>query len=499
MTLGWRSALGLAGIAVACFVFVIAPTALAVPLGSGETSPFGLILNARFTVDGQASGSETENGGTHQMKALTETWHAEGEALADRFEMGSWWGNPLNPPLAFVGDPAHDSMSGSQTDPICSGTFAAAPGALSSFSTPGVGTLQPDPKRSGEYLDMGALDYSPPIYQGRFTSGPCAGQEGVNAFRLFVAPNSGPEVNLDHSGAQTYTVGGALAPDGGYSGGGSWSAKVTFTVELGDYLALGDSYSSGEGNPPFRAGNCDRSSNTAYPLLLKPQLIVGDPSAPFFFACSGAKLDNVLTKAQHSDAPPQITHVNSNDGLITISIGGNDVGFAPVLKSCLMHDDCQQIKQNRQAFRDGIQRLTNRQHGVPALLSELRAKAPHALILLVLYPNFFPSGGDCHPSAGVLHHVLKIHGDDVAWLHDQIDALDTALEATTFQNGSPLPHVRTFNPGLAWVGHDVCGKHSWFTKVDLKHALSGHSAFFFHPNKQGQDALYDQVLGAVRP
>ena len=160
-------------------------------------------------------------------------------------------------------------------------------------------------------------------------------------FNLATLPRTGTE--LDPGASRSFEYSGSTSPS---------SAQVVIKTRIsaaGAYVALGDSYSSGEGAGNYYADTlapkgdgCDRSMN-AYPQLLANEL--GYPLDGFvskdapFAACSGAKIA-AITRPSQKDPVPQIEHVHKDDSLITISIGGNDVDFAPVLKDCLKHADC---------------------------------------------------------------------------------------------------------------------------------------------------------------
>src|SRR3954471_10757038 len=104
------------------------------------------------------------------------------------------------------------------------------------------------------------------------------------------------------------------------------------------YVALGDSYSSGEGNPPFDAGSgqCHRSP-AAWPRMIARQ----DPGIDMaaHIACSGAT--STPLRRRHNGEPPQLRQLRDLDqpaDLVTITIGGNDIGFGPVLADCFVSD-----------------------------------------------------------------------------------------------------------------------------------------------------------------
>src|SRR4051794_24238350 len=97
----------------------------------------------------------------------------------------------------------------------------------------------------------------------------------------------------------------------------------------GGYVALGDSYSSGVGSGS-ESGSCLQSP-TAYPGLWNS---AHHPSSYRMVACSGAKTTDVNAN--------QLSALSSGTGLVSITIGGNDVGFAQVMEDCVLYgtDTC---------------------------------------------------------------------------------------------------------------------------------------------------------------
>ena len=96
-----------------------------------------------------------------------------------------------------------------------------------------------------------------------------------------------------------------------------------------NYVALGDSYSSGTGTREYfeDSGDCLRSPK-AYPQLWADSHQV---SSFEFAACSGAVTGDVIAD--------QLGGLNADTTLATISIGGNDVGFADVITRCVAGTD----------------------------------------------------------------------------------------------------------------------------------------------------------------
>ena len=85
-----------------------------------------------------------------------------------------------------------------------------------------------------------------------------------------------------------------------------------------NYVALGDSYSSGVGAGSYTSssGSCDRSTN-AYSQLWAN---ANDPASYISVACSGATTSTVISS--------QLSALSASTTLVSITVGGNDVGFA---------------------------------------------------------------------------------------------------------------------------------------------------------------------------
>jgi GDSL-like Lipase/Acylhydrolase family len=143
------------------------------------------------------------------------------------------------------------------------------------------------------------------------------------------------------------------------------ATSAPFDVTLFKYVALGDSFSAGEGVKPFLdpTNDCHRSY-LAYPLQIEQP---GHPGKSIwlrssegelglawgFQACSGATTSNFLTDGRFGDPLPQLEPnrvgdvnndndlpVDAHTSLVTFTIGGNDLEFAEVLKFCYFSRDC---------------------------------------------------------------------------------------------------------------------------------------------------------------
>src|SRR5215469_17260323 len=121
------------------------------------------------------------------------------------------------------------------------------------------------------------------------------------------------------------------------------SIVVPATAATGtNYVALGDSYSSGTGTDDYYndGTSCDRSPE-GYPALWA----AAHSAASFdLAACSGAKTTDVLSG--------QLGGLSSATNLVTITIGGNDAGFSTVMEDCVLESDssCVSAVDNAESF-----------------------------------------------------------------------------------------------------------------------------------------------------
>ena len=94
-----------------------------------------------------------------------------------------------------------------------------------------------------------------------------------------------------------------------------------------NYVALGDSYSSGLGAGAMisSSGSCDRSTNAFSQLWASANA----PASFVSVACSGATTSTVIST--------QLPALSASTTLVSIVIGGNDVGFSATMETCVLH------------------------------------------------------------------------------------------------------------------------------------------------------------------
>jgi lysophospholipase L1-like esterase len=228
------------------------------------------------------------------------------------------------------------------------------------------------------------------------------------------------------------------------------------------YVALGDSYSSGVGTRTFYEETCYRS-----PKAYGPIVAAARGYALSFQACSGAKTTDVNSK--------QLGTLSGTTALVTITIGGNDAGFSEVIINCAAYYfPCQESIENADSFIE---------HKLPALLdttySDIRGKAATAHVVVLGYPHLFTSEGKtCNFNALTSEHEKE--------LNHTADLLASVI------SGRAKAHGFTFvDPRSAFLPHEVCSSSEW---------LNGQSwplMESYHPNVSGQANFASEVEGVL--
>lgn len=269
------------------------------------------------------------------------------------------------------------------------------------------------------------------------------------------------------------------------------------------YVALGDSYAAGAGVPGQSAGLCLRSDHN-YGHLVAASLRA---NAYTDVTCSAAKV-KAMTQPQY-DAflrvnDPQLDAVSADTDLVTLGIGGNDLGVTDlgvgdVIATCVagavvnpLGTPCRDVfnhgywdwsSMSWQYGRDDLaDRIAGARPQLADALQRIHAKAPRAKVLLVGYPSVLPTDG----SSCVLRQPIAPR--DIPYLHDTLQRLNTMLASTAAANGAV--YVDTQTPT---AGHDACSDDRW-----VEGALPGSPAVPFHPNATGEKAMADAVLAALR-
>jgi peptidoglycan hydrolase-like protein with peptidoglycan-binding domain len=323
-----------------------------------------------------------------------------------------------------------------------------------------------------------------------------------------------------------------------------------------EYVALGDSFSSGEGNPKYDLGTdvsadrCHRSP-VAYPHLLAQGSGGWNLGADDFVACSGSTVQNVVygqTSGTHSEGP-QLSKLNDSTSRVTISVGGNDVNFQSVANDCVYGVNFPEVTGSRDcadkvftgsSSTDGMtlreyedqlisnlgqdHRCTAPAGDAPAqcsgpvpslahLYELIQRDAPNASIYVLLYPHLFndePGSAQCdlYGLSAITSRVgahIFISQANQQFLNNGVDQVDTEIIGQVAQAEAAGVNVRFIDPRLLFdnggQGHGVCSAHPWLNGLHLTpngYRVLGPALESFHPNPTGQAEFAQAIQEGLR-
>ena len=232
-----------------------------------------------------------------------------------------------------------------------------------------------------------------------------------------------------------------------------------------NYVALGDSYSSGVG-AGGETGSCSQSQN-AYPVLWANSHAHNSFT---FAACSGAKTTDVSAN--------QLGGLNSGTTLVSITIGGNDLGFSSIMVDCNLYSDSTCVNEINAAENTARTQLPG---WLDTLYSQIRTRAPNAKVVVLSYPRFYDLGAWWCPGLSSTKRTKINEGADV---------LDTVTkgEVAKYANFA-FADVRSRFAN----GHEICDYGSeWLHSIDWSNI--GDS---YHPNSSGHSGGYLPALTAI--
>ncbi|MFI6060123.1 SGNH/GDSL hydrolase family protein [Streptomyces sp. NPDC051286] len=225
-----------------------------------------------------------------------------------------------------------------------------------------------------------------------------------------------------------------------------------------DYVALGDSYSSGVGSGSYdsASGDCKRSTK-AYPTLWAA---ANSPASFAFTACSGAVTGDVTAR--------QLGPLSASTDLVSISIGGNDAGFADVMTTCVLQSESTCLSRIATARSYVDSTLPGK---LDSVYTAIRSKAPSAHVVVLGYPRFYKIGGSC---------LAGLSETERSAINSASDYLNAATAKRAADHGFTFSDVAS-----RFTGHEICSGSAWLHSVNWLNI--GES---YHPTAAGQSGGY---------
>ena len=244
------------------------------------------------------------------------------------------------------------------------------------------------------------------------------------------------------------------------------AAVIPAQAQTVNYVALGDSYSSGVGAGSYigSSGACERSSNAFSQLWANAHPGDGYVSV----ACSGATTSSVISS--------QLSALSSSTTLVSITVGGNDVGFATTMETCVLQSTSACVA----AVQAGEAAIASTLPGeMNSVLGDIRQDAPGARVVVLDYPELY----DLSQSP----YCVGLSTTDRTDLNQAADQLDAAIQAAAARYGDSFGEVKG-----AFSGHEICDYPSWLHAVNFLDVTES-----YHPTASGQANAYYPVFSAL--
>ncbi|MER5184141.1 SGNH/GDSL hydrolase family protein [Streptomyces sp. NPDC002896] len=243
---------------------------------------------------------------------------------------------------------------------------------------------------------------------------------------------------------------------------GAATAQSSSEEAATGYVALGDSYSAGVGAGSYIGSSVDcLRSRRAYPVLWAR---AHSPSSFSFRACNGARTTDVLRS--------QLGPLSSRTGLVSITVGGSDAGFADVMTTCVLQGShaCLSAISRAHSYMD-----STLPGNLDRLYGAISRKAPAAHVVVLGYPHLYKLKGDC---VGGLSETVR------SALNRAVNHLNAVTAKRAADHGFTFGDVRdTFS------GHEICSGRPWLRSINLLAVTES-----YHPTATGQSHGYLPVF-----
>lgn len=274
-----------------------------------------------------------------------------------------------------------------------------------------------------------------------------------------------------------------------------WDKSVQVAPEPLKYVALGDSFSSGEGLRPYIGGTdtnmnkCHRSKS-AWPYIISESLGV-NIELEAFVACQGAVLHHIENANTSNHEPFQLGAISEDTDIVSITIGGNDIGFEEFVFACLTS-----CSEGGPAYNTALTRVNDLSGKLEDTYKTiLREMAPSASLYVIGYPHVMAPKSQWDvaiPACPTFYLGSTPWGNGNA-AYDIAARLNAQIELSVHnvrvQDGDERIHFVDVNPpdGL-FTNHDACSTDPYVFNLDpLERTKS------LHPNEKGHEAITKYV------
>ncbi len=242
------------------------------------------------------------------------------------------------------------------------------------------------------------------------------------------------------------------------------------------YVAMGSSFAAGPSiglKDPAAPAPCWRSrDNYAQQLARKRHLSLADRS------CSGATTPDLLTHRQFG-LPPQIDGLGPETELVTVTIGGNDVGYMADLgaASCRNASRGACPTTNAEPLEPRFVKL---RADLTELAQAVHHRSPKAVLIFVNYVTLLPAQGGCPDKA-------PLQAAELGEFRTRLARINAVTDEVAQQNGARVLHASDLS-----LGHDLCSAAPWVNGWNT-HGPDGTRWAPYHPNLAAMTAIAEAL------
>lgn len=302
------------------------------------------------------------------------------------------------------------------------------------------------------------------------------------------------------------------------------------------YMTLGDSFTSGEGDiekkddgstyylPGTEGKNECHISSRSYPFLLRDHFGV-DGERMRSVACSGAQvlpdyigpsdsytgqggrlgylsatnLGSAKKQALEEFTPGHVRQIEFIERYqpktVTLMGGGNDVGFGAILEYCaspswqgiFVDDTCGYAKEGH-VLRDMLaQSIKSQQSYTKMLLRAIKQISPETKVYVVGYPSFISENrfADCLNSAA-------LDDDERVMIHEGVTFMNSKLQSAAQAEGARYVDIQD-----VLEGGRLCEGSKYVTGLmDIGFNMEDYGSELFHPNAAAHRKIAQKIISS---
>lgn len=320
------------------------------------------------------------------------------------------------------------------------------------------------------------------------------------------------------------------------------SRKLTFTSDPAsfrlDYLAMGDSYSSGQGDigkksdgrsyylPGTEKKEQCHLSSRSYPFLLRNSWLLSADNMKSV-ACSGARVlpdfygnpDNYygqagrlaglsesdLVAAKHIALDqfvpghiPQLEFIKKyHPKMITFTAGGNDVGFPDIIYYCassyrllgfIPTDETCAYAKDPEMYSSLMSLIEDQYVYNKQLIEKIKLASPDTQIYLVSYPHFIARALACYDNSAILDRF------EINMIRGGVEHFNTILKTVAHDTDTNYVDIEN-----SLNGGQICQGSKYMTGP-LRALIQNHDfkdPNMYHPNAEGHKQIASTIENSI--